>query len=186
MVLTDKDIVAALDSKDLIIDPRPSETSFSSTSVDLTLGKNLQLWNPPPPDGVEPQIVVPSNAGFNCTKVIKACTTLTDISGGGFVMEPGTFLLAWTEEYVELPNTSHVAARVEGKSSMARLGIGVHITAPTIHAGFTGEIQLEVFNVGPNRVRLTPGMRICQLIFERTSGAADQPYAGQFSGQKAT
>jgi dCTP deaminase len=186
VVLTDKDINAALDAGDLIIDPRPTAKSFSSTSVDLTLGKNIQLWKNKPLGGVEGQVVVPADAKFNCTDVIRACTDLRDISGEGYIMEPETFLLAWTEEFVELPNDSHIAARVEGKSSMARLGIGVHITAPTIHAGFSGQIQLEMFNLGPNRVRLTQGMRICQLIFEKTSGAAEQPYAGQFSGQKGS
>ncbi|HVT13101.1 MAG TPA: dCTP deaminase [Fimbriimonadaceae bacterium] len=184
MVLTDKDILGALEKGELIIDPAPSARSYSSTSVDLKLGKNIQVWKEPPPKGVEPQVIVPADPDFNCTDIIKACSDLIEIPACGYVMEPRTFILGWTEEYVELINDSHIAARVEGKSSIARLGVGVHITAPTIHAGFRGEIQLEMFNLGPHRIRLKPGMRICQLIFEKTTGAADHPYEGQFSGQR--
>ena len=86
------------------------------------------------------------------------------------------FLLGWTIEKIQLPHTSRIAARVEGKSSLARIGIGVHVTAPTIHAGFGyrpndpnfpgNPIQLEIWNTGPFRIRLVKGLRICQLIFE--------------------
>ena len=64
-------------------------------------------------------------------------------------------MLGWTAEYVELPIDSRIAARVEGKSSLARLGLGVHITAPTIHAGFPGQIRLEIVNHGhlPNLIQ---------------------------------
>ncbi|WP_352883362.1 hypothetical protein [Mesorhizobium sp. M1396] len=71
---------------------------------------------------------------------------------------------------VELTSHSRIAARVEGKSSMARLGIGVHLTAPTIHAGFAGQIRLEMVNHNTIPVKLKPGMRICQLILNRPWG----------------
>jgi dCTP deaminase len=71
--------------------------------------------------------------------------------------------------------------RIEG--ALARLGIGVHITAPTIHAGFKGPIVLEVFNHSTLRVKLTAGMRICQLIFEQTLGTPAKGYSGQFFQQ---
>ena len=86
-------------------------------------------------------------------------------------------------EIIELPISSKIAARVEGKSSLARLGIGIHVTAPIIHAGFKGPIQLEICNHGPFKVRLLPGMRICQLIFEQTMGTPEKGYSGQFYGQ---
>src|SRR5258708_6917479 len=91
--------------------------------------------------------------------------------------------LGWTEENVELPIEARLAARVEGKSSLARLGIGIHITAPTIHAGFKGPIQLEICNHGPLKVKLTPGMPVCQLIFEQTLGTPEKGYKGQFYAQ---
>ena len=96
-------------------------------------------------------------------------------------------MLAWTTEYINYINlVSHhrIAARVEGKSSLARLGLGVHITAPTIHAGFDGHIRLEMFNHGKIPIRLRAGMRICQLVFEQTLGTPEKGYQGQFSGQR--
>jgi dCTP deaminase len=91
--------------------------------------------------------------------------------------------LAWTREYIELRTETRLAARVEGKSSLARLGLVVHMTAPTIHAGFEGRIRLEMMNYGAVPIRLWGGMRICQLIFETTLGTAERGYKGQFAGQ---
>jgi len=111
----------------------------------------------------------------------------------GFRIEPPPFVLGWTLEKLKLPFRSRLAARVEGKSSLARLGIGVHVTAPTIHAGFgdkSGDpdypgtpIQLEIWNVGPLPILLTKGMRICQLIFEEVHGTPDKGYSGIFAEQ---
>ncbi len=85
-----------------------------------------------------------------------------------------------------LPVHSRLAARVEGKSSLARLGIGVHLTASTIHCGFSGAIQLEILNSGPNEIILDAGMRICQLIFETTTGTPEKGYQGLFLNQAPT
>jgi dCTP deaminase len=74
---------------------------------------------------------------------------------------------------------------VEGKSSLARLGLMVHMTAPTIHAGFVGQIQLEMYNLGPYDIVVAAGMRICQLIFELSLGTPAKGYVGQFAGQSA-
>jgi dCTP deaminase len=92
-------------------------------------------------------------------------------------------VLAWTKEYVNLVSYNRVAARVEGKSSLARFGLAIHVTAPTIHAGFDGHIRLEMVNHGKLPIRLRTGMRICQLIFEQTLGTPEKGYQGQFSGQ---
>ena len=100
------------------------------------------------------------------------------------MLEPGRFILAWTHEEINLPHHTRIAARVEGKSSLARLAIGVHVTAPTIQAGFAGPLQLEMFNHGTARVELTPGMAICQLIFEMTFGTPEKGYSGQFKHQE--
>src|SRR5262249_50017381 len=108
----------------------------------------------------------------------------------GVMLERGAFFLGWTLETVQLPSRSRIAARVEGKSSLARLGMGVHVTAPTIHAGFGyadrdpgwpgNPIQLEIWNTGPRPIRLKHGMKICQLIFEWVDGTPEQGYEGQF------
>jgi len=102
----------------------------------------------------------------------------------GYVLSPNAFVLAWTREKIILPNHSRIAARVEGKSSLARLGLAVHVTAPTIHAGFEGPIQLELCNHGLFSIRLIPGMPICQLIFEMTLGTPAKGYSGIFLRQK--
>jgi dCTP deaminase len=92
-------------------------------------------------------------------------------------------VLGWTKERVHLKSSARVAARVEGKSSLARLGLAVHVTAPTIHSGFNGQIQLEIINLGPLPIRLRADMAICQLIFEQTLGFPEKGYGGQFHGQ---
>lgn len=106
------------------------------------------------------------------------------IEADRYTLEPKSFVLAWTFEKVSIPAGSRLAARVEGKSSLARLGMCVHITAPTIHSGFEGPIQLEIVNFGVNAIELTAGMRICQLIFEETAGTPEKGYAGRFAKQR--
>src|SRR5439155_24456823 len=140
MVLTDREIEAALRANQIVIEPPPKETAFSSTSLDLTLSKFLRIWKPAPAAGVE-QIICPTATGYKFDEFAKSCSDPAEIPALGFVLEPGVFLLGWTAEQVDLPAHARLAARVEGKSSLARLGIGIHITAPTIHAGFKGQIQ---------------------------------------------
>jgi dCTP deaminase len=110
----------------------------------------------------------------------------------GYVVEPFSFLLGWTAERIQLPHAARLAARVEGKSRLARLGLGVHVTAPTIHAGFGASedpqflgnsIRLEIWNIGSFRIKLERGMPICQLIFEWVDGTPEQGYRGQFTVQ---
>jgi len=187
MVLTDREIQVAVENKQIVIDPLPNTaTAYSSTSVDLTLHRFIRTWiKPKVLPGVEPVVVSPGTAGFKVLDCIKEYTDRHDIAPNGFTVEPGQFLLAYTEETVWLPPFARIAGRVEGKSSLARVGIGVHLTAPTIHAGFTGQIQLEIFNNGSLRVKLLPGMPVCQLVFEQTLGTPAKGYSGQFLGQKA-
>lgn len=181
MILTDREIVAALDSGQLIINPRPSSVAFSSTAIDLTLANVFAEW--PKAAGL---IIQPGKKGYKYSEVSKLQKT---IEASTYTLEPHQFVLGWTAEKVSLLSTSQIAARVEGKSSLARLGLCVHMTAPTVHVGFGKDIpltiQLEMVNFGPNTLILDAGMTICQLIFERTGGEPDKPYEGQFSNQKA-
>lgn len=91
----------------------------------------------------------------------------------------------FNRERVYLPKSSGIAARVEGRSTLARLGVTVHLTAPTIHAGFDGVIALEVKNAGDLRVALCPGDRICQLIFELVEGDPETALTSIFHGQRS-
>jgi dCTP deaminase len=97
----------------------------------------------------------------------------------------GQFVLGKTYESVSFPlsgNDFCYSARVEGRSSIARCGVLVHFTAPTIHAGFEGTITLEILNLGPADFLLYPGLKICQLIIEQVKGIpTDAP--NQFKGQ---
>jgi dCTP deaminase len=183
VILTDREIQAALDSGQIKITPKPEAGAYSSTSVDLTLSKFIRVWKDDPIKGVE-QVISPAAVGYNFNDVVKALSDMKELNADGYTLKPQEFVLGWTEETIELPTSSRIAARVEGKSSLARLGIGIHITAPTIHAGFPGTIQLEICNHGKMKVKLVPGIRVCQLIFEQTLGTPDKGYAGQFAGQQ--
>lgn len=89
-------------------------------------------------------------------------------------IDPHQFILGAVSEYVEL--SPQVAARVEGKSSLARLGLMVHVTGGFIDPGFQGLVTLEIFNVSPRPILLYPGMRIAQMAFHRVEGDVDRPY----------
>jgi len=179
MVLTDREIQAVFSSKQVVIKPLPNEDAYSSTSLDLTLSKVLQEWTP----AAASQLVCPTEKGYKFTDFAAEFSRKKTITDKGYVLRPGVFVLGWTKENVELPIYSRLAARVEGKSSLARLGIGIHVTAPTIHAGFKGRIQLEICNHGTLKVKLTTGMKVCQLIFEQTLGTPVKGYKGQFYKQ---
>jgi len=182
MILTDREIQIAVQRGLITIDPLPNpDTAFSSTAVDLTLDSNIIVFDEPV-DGVEKVIDPGKNTA---TEILRGITHSETIPSAGFLLKPTTLMLGWTTEFVGLDIGTRLAARVEGKSSLARFGLGVHVTAPTIHAGFQGQIQLEMVNHGSAPIRLKPGMRICQLIFETTLGTPERGYQGQFAGQMA-
>ena len=130
------------------------------------------------------EVVRPGRPGYSYQQVRTDLTESVDIHAG-CVLEPGDFVLGWTAETISLPSASRFAARVEGKSSLARLALVVHMTAPTIHPGFQGQIQLEICNHGPLKIELMPGMRICQLVVEMVYGTPEAGYSGMFKGQTA-
>lgn len=185
MILPDREIQVAIQERQILIEPVPSPDRYSSSSLDLTLGRPIRIWNRHDTPGVEPMIMCPGAPDYNYAEVAKKHTQVKELGADGHVIEPGDFILGWTAEDVTLPTQTRIAARVEGKSSLARIGIGIHITAPTIHAGFSGSIQLEIFNLGPLYVRLVPGMPVCQLIFELTLGTPQKGYQGQFANQQS-
>lgn len=105
----------------------------------------------------------------------------------GFILHPGEFVLGSTFEQVTLPND--IAARLEGKSSLGRLGLLTHSTAGFIDPGFSGHVTLELSNMATLPIRLWPGMKIGQLCFFQLSSAADNPYGqgaqnSRYHGQK--
>lgn len=181
MILTDREIRIYIDRELITVDPPPSEIAYASTSLDLTLDPVISTFKKDRP-GID-KIIDPTNPAFKSDDVVKELTDSQNVDpDDGFLLNPQILILGWTKEYIDLKE-SRLAARVEGKSSLARLGLSVHITAPTIHAGFNGRIRLEIVNHGEFPVRLRSGMRICQLIFEQTFGTPDKGYQGQFSSQ---
>lgn len=184
MILTDREIKMALARESLVIDPRPDEQAFASTSVDLTLDETFSEFQDPQ-TGLETSID-PALTGFDHNAILAQITKQKSIDRqNGYVLEPRRLILGWTAEYLNLKGEPRLAARVEGKSSLGRLGLGIHVTAPTIHAGFDGRIRLEIINHGRMPIKLRAGMRICQLIFEQTLGTPEKGYSGRFSGQNS-
>lgn len=183
MIWTDREIKLALESKTLIISPRPTDEAFASTSVDLTLDPTISEFK----ESAIDRHFDPGRKGYPLEDVLSQETKRVIIADATpYLLPSGKLILGWTVEYLDLRPSPRLAARVEGKSSLGRFGLGVHITAPTIHAGFYGTIRLEIVNHGPLPIRLRPGMRICQLIFEQTLGTAEKGYAGRFAGQSST
>jgi dCTP deaminase len=177
MILTDREIQIFIANRQITIEPQPEPDAYSSTSLDLTLAEQGEIWKKLPA-----QPIRPNAEGYSFRQLAERREKVTL---KGFPFAPNSLLLAWTRETVILPLTSRIAARVEGKSGLARLGMVIHMTAPTIHADFRGQIQLEMCNMGPYEIILDAGMPICQLIFEITFGTAAKGYGGQFAGQTA-
>ena len=99
-----------------------------------------------------------------------------------FILKSKSFVLAYTREYIKLPN--YLAARVEGRSSLARIGISIHQTAPTVHATFEGQLRLEILNNGTLDCALKPGMKFCQLVVERLGSPAVSTLRSPFQQQQ--
>ena len=194
MILSDREIQAALARNAFYIDPIPPAKAWSSTAIDLRLDNELRRWVAISNGGVEAAIS-PGSANFNYSQLAARHTEIIDLTQPPryFDLDPKKLILGWTIEKIKLPHRSRIAGRVEGKSSLARLGLGVHVTAPTIHAGFgwdSGDpesignpIQLEIWNIGEFTIRLVPGLPICQLIFEEVHGTPDKGYQGMFQQQ---
>jgi dCTP deaminase len=198
MILSDREIQSVLKAGLILIEPPPDPSFYASTSLDLTLHGALLTWNDPDATPSGPRKKGrPMNGGFDIRAFMDDPNSATrhPIGPDGFDLDPGKFVLGYTQQRIYLPNSSRLAARVEGKSSLARLGVGIHVTAPTIHAGFGFNpkdpnhlglpIQLEIFNVGNQVVVLDVGMPICQLILEEVREVPTRGYQGRFSDQQS-
>ena len=178
MIYSDQDIIAALETGMLDIEPRPARSAFATSSVDLLLGNTFTVFDPPI-IGVEISVMI---ARADPEETARRYGKVVSISNNAFIeLKPNAFALAYTVERVTLP--LNLAARVEGKSSVARWGLSIHQTAPTIHAGFRGNIRLEIANVGPFVCRLTPGMQICQLVIEELKTLPENELRSRFQNQ---
>jgi dCTP deaminase len=157
----------------LVIDPFPHDTQFQPASVDLRLGGEFKQFSVPLNARNAEPLDPLSSYPDSWVSTTKIPTELGEASAA-FILDPGVFTLATTLERVKIPN--NLVARVEGKSSLARLGLLVHVTAGFIDPGFHGTITLEMMNLSPRPIDLTVGMRICQLSFSRVDGRVERPY----------
>jgi dCTP deaminase len=166
MIYSDRDIKRLLAEGRITITPAPDlETQLGSCSLDLRLSNEFSVFE----YNKHPFIDV--RDGKASRDVMKPITVDPDQP---FVLHPGSFVLAITLEHVELPDD--VVARLEGRSSLGRLGIIVHATASVIDPGWRGRIVLELANHGPMPVALYPSMRVCSVTFEPLSTPVEVPY----------
>lgn len=160
MVLSDGDIIQRIGQGDLTITPYEEE-NVEPASVDLRLGEDHKLVR----REYQSRPIDASGEGEGLQY---------DKLESPLIVAPGSFILTTTLERVKIPDD--MVAHVLGRSSLGRLGISVHQTAGYIDPGFTGQITLELSNHGPAPVSLSPGQRICQIVFEDLSSPAMEPY----------
>ncbi|MGV0423789.1 dCTP deaminase [Corynebacterium sanguinis] len=170
MLLSDQDIRAAVDSGRLAIEPF-DPALVQPSSVDVRMDKFFRVFNNSRYTHIDPKEEMPD------------LTTLVEVvEGDAFVLHPGEFVLASTLETFTLP--ADLAGRLEGKSSLGRLGLLTHSTAGFIDPGFSGHITLELSNVANLPITLWPGMKVGQLALFRMSSPAQTPYGSGKLGSK--
>ncbi|WP_182112416.1 MULTISPECIES: dCTP deaminase [unclassified Actinotalea] len=170
MLLSDRDIRAELDSGRILLDPY-EPTMIQPSSIDVRLDKFFRLF-----DNHKYPFIDPAQDQPDLTRLVEV------ERDEPFILHPGEFVLGSTYEAVTLPDD--VAARLEGKSSLGRLGLLTHSTAGFIDPGFTGHVTLELSNVATLPIKLWPGMKIGQMCFFRLSSPAEEPYGSATYGSR--
>ncbi|WP_089316459.1 dCTP deaminase [Actinomadura mexicana] len=170
MLLSDRDIRAELESGRVKIDPFES-VMVQPSSVDVRLDRYFRVFENHRYPHIDPAVEQPD------------LTRLVEVEADeAFVLHPGEFVLASTYEVFGLPED--LAARLEGKSSLGRLGLLTHSTAGWIDPGFNGHVTLELSNVATLPIKLWPGMKIGQMCLFRTSSPAEYPYGSAKYGSR--
>ena len=175
VLLSDRDIRAQIESKRVGVEPF-AESMIQPSSVDVRLDKFFRVFENHKYEVIDPALEQPE-----LTREIIA------EDAEAFILHPGEFVLASTYEVITLPDD--IAGRLEGKSSLGRLGLLTHSTAGFIDPGFSGHITLELSNVANLPVKLYPGMKIGQLCLIKLSSAAEHPYGSaqylnRYQGQR--
>ena len=162
-ILSDKTIKEYLEEGKIVIDPLKDEQQIQPSSVDMRLGDEFKVFKVIRKPYIDPKDEEDIAEYMESSTVPEA-----------FIIHPNEFALATTQEYVKVPDD--LVARVEGRSSMGRLGVTMHVTAGYVDPGFEGRITLEISNIGAMPVALYPGQRVCQLVFETMTTPAELPY----------
>jgi dCTP deaminase len=170
VLLSDRDLRTEIDARRVVLDPY-DPVMIQPSSVDVRIDRYFRVFH---------------NSRYTHIDVAREMDDLTELveprGDEPFLLHPGEFVLGSTLECVTLPDD--IAARLEGKSSLGRLGLLTHSTAGFIDPGFTGHVTLELSNVANLPITLYPGMKIGQICFFRLSSPAEKPYGSGASGSR--
>lgn len=181
MILSDREIERAISEGEIIINPVVDPSQFDSSSLNLRVGDDFRVWKPSLRARGTGHTIDMDN--IDLADLLDFTDPIEPV-GGVVTILPDAFVLVRSLEHVHLPLKSRLAARVEGRSKQARLGMTAHITAPTVHAGFRGRIVLEIKNFGPFKLEVTPNVtQLCQLIFERVGSVPRRGGSRTYSEQ---
>ena len=170
MLLSDGDIRKQLQEGRIGLEPLNLEL-LQPSSIDVRLDRFFRLF-----DNHKYPFIDPREQQDELTRFVEVQ------SDEAFILHPGEFVLGSTFEYVSLPND--IAARLEGKSSLGRLGLLTHSTAGFVDPGFQGHVTLELSNVATLPIKLWPGMKIGQLCFFKLSSPSENPYGSEKYGSR--
>lgn len=171
MRLSDKSIIEALNSGSIVIEPRPMDDSITGVTADLRLGNRFRVFS----SHTTPYIDLSGSREEMNKAVDKVMSDEVVIDGDeAFFLHPGELALGVTLESVTLPDD--IVGWLDGRSSLARLGLLVHVTAHRIDPGWSGNIVLEFYNAGKLPLALRAGMAIGAISFESMTTPADRPY----------
>ncbi|SFD16970.1 dCTP deaminase [Streptomyces aidingensis] len=170
VLLSDKDIRTEIDAGRVRIDPF-DPTMVQPSSIDVRMDRFFRVFENHRYPHIDPSVEQPD------------LTRMIEPQGDEpFILHPGEFVLASTYETITLPDD--IASRLEGKSSLGRLGLLTHSTAGFIDPGFSGHVTLELSNVATLPIKLWPGMKIGQLCMFRLSSPAERPYGSGAFGSR--
>jgi dCTP deaminase len=170
VLLSDRDIRAEIDTGRVVLTPY-DETMVQPSSIDVRLDKFFRTFS-----NHKYAVIDPREEQADLTELVEVANDTS------FILHPGEFVLGSTYEVVQLPDD--LAARLEGKSSLGRLGLLTHSTAGFIDPGFSGHVTLELSNVATLPITLWPGMKIGQLCFFRLSSKSEHPYGSEKYGSR--
>jgi dCTP deaminase len=175
VLISDRDIRRELDGGRVVLEPY-DPALIQPASIDVRLDRWFRLFDNHKYAHIDPSVEQPE------------LTRLVEVDPDeAFVLHPGEFVLGSTYEKVTLPDD--IAARLEGKSSLGRLGLLTHSTAGFIDPGFSGHVTLELSNMATLPIKLWPGSKVGQLCFFQLSSPAEHPYgsgayANRYQGQR--
>ncbi|MEY3561123.1 MAG: hypothetical protein RL068_275 [Actinomycetota bacterium] len=170
MLLSDRDIRSQIEAGRIGLDPLNMEL-IQPSSMDVRLDRFFRLF-----DNHKYPFIDPREQQDDLTRFVEVA------KDEAFILHPGEFVLGSTFEFVTLPND--IAARLEGKSSLGRLGLLTHSTAGFVDPGFQGHVTLELSNTATLPIKLWPGMKIGQLCFFQLSSESENPYGSSKYGSR--